>query len=63
VAANNGGGMLILALDTSGDMCSVVLARGDGTVRSVFSFQHERRLSERLPGAFTFVLNDAQNAG
>jgi tRNA threonylcarbamoyladenosine biosynthesis protein TsaB len=60
VAANNGGGMLILALDTSGDMCSVALARGDGTVRSVFSFQHERRLSERLPGAITFVLNDAQ---
>ncbi len=50
--------MLILALDTSGDTCSVAVS--DGLVcRAEYAFRHERRLIERLPGVIGFVLRDA----
>ncbi len=51
--------MLILALDTSGDMCSLCLADGERP-RSVFQFRHLLRLSERLPDALDFLLRDAR---
>lgn len=50
--------MLILALDTSGDVCSVALSDGD-RCRAEYNFRHDRRLIERLPGAVQFVLSDA----
>lgn len=49
--------MLILALDTSGDVCSLALFNGEQEL-STFAFRHERRLTERLPGAVDFVLRD-----
>lgn len=49
--------MNILSLDTSGDRCSVCVY--DGTPRTQYAFRHDRRLSERLPGAVEYVLNDA----
>jgi tRNA threonylcarbamoyladenosine biosynthesis protein TsaB len=52
------GGVLILALDTSGDVCSLCLW-GGGQARSVLHFRHERRLSERLPSLLLFLLRDA----
>lgn len=53
--------MLILAFDTSGDVCSVALAGGDDGERIVteYAFRHERRLTERLPHIIQFVLSDA----
>ncbi|MDX1934859.1 MAG: tRNA (adenosine(37)-N6)-threonylcarbamoyltransferase complex dimerization subunit type 1 TsaB [Capsulimonadales bacterium] len=50
--------MVILALDTSGDSCSVAVARSE-TVLVTYHFRHERRLSERLNGTIDFVLRDA----
>jgi tRNA threonylcarbamoyladenosine biosynthesis protein TsaB len=50
--------MLILALDTSGDVCFVAVA-DDGRERASYYFQHERRLSERLSAILAFVLRDA----
>lgn len=50
--------MLILALDTSGEICSVAVAK-DNEVRTVYDFRHERHLSERLHGIVEFVLHDA----
>ncbi len=50
--------MLILALDTSGDVCSLCLSEG-ARARGVSHFRHERRLSERLPRLVEFVLRDA----
>ncbi|MBC8141462.1 MAG: tRNA (adenosine(37)-N6)-threonylcarbamoyltransferase complex dimerization subunit type 1 TsaB, partial [Armatimonadetes bacterium] len=50
--------MLILAIDTSGETCSVAVSDGD-TCRAEYVFRHERRLIERLPGAVQFVLSDA----
>jgi len=53
--------MLILALDTSGDTCSVAIS--DGTVcRVEYTFRHERHLTERLPGIIEFLLQDARVA-
>ncbi|MFM7321701.1 MAG: tRNA (adenosine(37)-N6)-threonylcarbamoyltransferase complex dimerization subunit type 1 TsaB [Armatimonadota bacterium] len=40
--------MLILALETSGDRCSVAVARGKAVLAQIV-FDHERRLVERLP--------------
>jgi tRNA threonylcarbamoyladenosine biosynthesis protein TsaB len=53
--------MLILALDTSGESCSVAVAQG-ATVLVSYHFRHERRLSERLNGIVEFVLRDAGQA-
>lgn len=53
--------MLILALDTSGDVCSLALLE-DEKCLSAFSFRHERTLTERLPGALGFVLSDRKVA-
>ncbi|MBC8104809.1 MAG: tRNA (adenosine(37)-N6)-threonylcarbamoyltransferase complex dimerization subunit type 1 TsaB [Cytophagales bacterium] len=53
--------MLTLALDTSGDLCSVALFDGDQE-RATYTFRHERRLSERLPGIIEFVLEDGGSA-
>ena len=50
--------MKILALDTSGDICSVAVANG-AELLSEFSFAHHRRLTERLPGIVDFVLSEA----
>lgn len=50
--------MLILALDTSGDVCSVALSE-DGVLKGEIAFRHERRLGERLPRALQFLLADA----
>lgn len=50
--------MLILALDTSGDICSLCLS-DDGRLRSTFDFRHDRHLSERLPAAIQFLLSDS----
>jgi tRNA threonylcarbamoyladenosine biosynthesis protein TsaB len=52
--------MLTLALDTSGDICSVAVAdAAKGLLLSEYSFAHNRRLTERLPGIVDFVLKDA----
>lgn len=50
--------MLILALDTSGETCSVAVVDGE-TLRAAYDFRHERRLTERLPAIVQFVLRDA----
>lgn len=50
--------MLILALDTSGETCSVAITEGS-RCRAEYRFRHERRLIERLPVAVQFVLADA----
>lgn len=50
--------MLTLALDTSGDVCSVAVTTGP-TLWAEYFFRHERRLTERLPGIVEFVLKDA----
>ncbi len=49
--------MLTLALDTSGDVCSLAISEGDAVLSSL-AFRHNRRLSERLPGAVAFLLSD-----
>ncbi len=49
--------MLILAIDTSGDTCSVSVS--DGLVcRAEYRFRHERRLIERVPGIVQLLLTD-----
>jgi tRNA threonylcarbamoyladenosine biosynthesis protein TsaB len=50
--------MKILAIDTSGEVCSLCLTE-DFHLRSEYSFRHERHLTERLPSIVTFLLNDA----
>jgi tRNA threonylcarbamoyladenosine biosynthesis protein TsaB len=49
--------MLILSLDTSGDICSVALS-DDARLLSALEFRHERHLSERLPAIVAFLLQD-----
>lgn len=51
--------MLTLALDTSGEICSVALFDGDRE-RITYTFRHERHLSERLPTIIEFVLSDGR---
>ena len=51
--------MLTLALDTSGEICSVALFDGD-LERVTYTFRHERHLSERLPAIIEFVLADGR---
>ena len=51
-------GDLLLALDTSGDVCSVALLRG-GQLVSEHTFLHRMHLSERLLDHFSAVLGDA----
>jgi len=40
--------MILLAIETSGDPCSVAVSK-DGVVIAETRFEHERRLAERLP--------------
>jgi tRNA threonylcarbamoyladenosine biosynthesis protein TsaB len=49
--------VLILALDTSADVCSLALTDGPRELTSV-QFRHERRLSERLSPLIDFLLRD-----
>jgi tRNA threonylcarbamoyladenosine biosynthesis protein TsaB len=49
--------MLILALDTSGDVCSVAVT-DDQNLLAEYSFAHSRKLTERLPGVVEFVLKE-----
>lgn len=49
--------MLILSMDTSGDICSVGVSDGPREL-TTFAFRHDRHLSERLPGIVEFVLRD-----
>lgn len=49
--------MLILALDTSGDTCSVAVVRGAECLAE-YNFVHGRRLTERLPGIVEFLLTE-----
>lgn len=49
--------MLILALETSGELCSLCLAE-DGREWSTLRFRHERRLSERLSPFLDTLLLD-----
>jgi tRNA threonylcarbamoyl adenosine modification protein YeaZ len=51
--------MLILALETSGETCSVALNDGTQTL-AVYHFRHERRLSERFSEIIEFLLIDRQ---
>jgi tRNA threonylcarbamoyladenosine biosynthesis protein TsaB len=51
--------MLTLALDTSGEICSVALFDSDRE-RITYAFRHERHLSERLPAIIEFVLRDGR---
>jgi tRNA threonylcarbamoyladenosine biosynthesis protein TsaB len=50
--------MLILALDTSGEVCSVAISRGNSPLME-YNFRHFRRLTERLPDIISFVLRDS----
>jgi tRNA threonylcarbamoyladenosine biosynthesis protein TsaB len=52
--------MLTLALETSGDVCSVAL-RDVAAERDIasYAFRHGRHLTERLPGIVAFVLADS----
>lgn len=50
--------MLILSLDTTGDVCSLCVAEGSHTLGELY-FRHARRLSERLPRLVDFLLHDA----
>lgn len=47
--------MLIFAIDTSGDICSLALF-DDARELSTYQFRHELHLAERLPAFVTFVL-------
>jgi tRNA threonylcarbamoyladenosine biosynthesis protein TsaB len=47
---------LILAIETSGDWCSVAVASGNDLLREVV-FRHERQLLERLPDTVESVLS------
>jgi tRNA threonylcarbamoyladenosine biosynthesis protein TsaB len=47
--------MLTLALDTSGDLCSVSLFDGTREL-STYQFRHEMHLAERFPGYVNFLL-------
>jgi tRNA threonylcarbamoyladenosine biosynthesis protein TsaB len=49
--------VLILALDTSADICSLALTDGPRELTSL-QFRHQRRLSERLTPLIEFVLRD-----
>lgn len=49
--------MKILALDTSGEICSVAVAEDDVLLGS-YRFRHARHLVERLPFVVEFVLKD-----
>ena len=49
--------MLILALDTSGDICSAAIFDGEREL-STLTFRHDRQLSERLPAIIDFLLAD-----
>jgi tRNA threonylcarbamoyladenosine biosynthesis protein TsaB len=49
--------MTILALDTSGERCSVAVAR-DGVLLAEYNFLHQRHLTERLPAIVTALLQD-----
>lgn len=51
--------MKILALDTSGDTCSIAIVEGQELLVEI-SFAHRRRLTERLPDIVTFALSEAQ---
>ncbi|HLJ57022.1 MAG TPA: tRNA (adenosine(37)-N6)-threonylcarbamoyltransferase complex dimerization subunit type 1 TsaB [Chthonomonadaceae bacterium] len=48
---------LILAMDTSGDVCSVALLRG-GRLQMELNFRHEMRLSERLLAHVDMLLDE-----
>jgi tRNA threonylcarbamoyladenosine biosynthesis protein TsaB len=47
---------LLLAMDTSGDICSIALFRA-GRLSAEFSFRHEMHLSERLIGQVDALLS------
>lgn len=49
--------MLILAIDTSGDICSLALSDGPREL-STLRFRHERRLSERFSVLLDLLLKD-----
>lgn len=51
-------GNLILAMETSGDVCSVAVQR-DGQLVAEHTFRHNMRLSERFFGEVEGVLNNA----
>lgn len=51
--------MKILALDTSGDICSVAIVEGKELLTEI-NFAHHRRLTERLPGIVEFALHEAE---
>jgi tRNA threonylcarbamoyladenosine biosynthesis protein TsaB len=48
----------ILALDTSGDTCSVAVVEGQELLMEL-NFRHNRQLTERLPGIVEFALSQA----
>lgn len=50
--------LLILAIDTSGETCSIAVS-DSAVCRVEYSFRHERRLIERIPGIVQSVLSDA----
>lgn len=50
--------MILLALDTSGDTCSVAIAN-DADVLAETRFEHERRLVERLPAVIEATCAEA----
>ena len=49
--------MIILALDTSGEVCSVAVAQ-DERLLGEYNFVHHRHLTERLPSIVTNLLAD-----
>ncbi|MBC8136852.1 MAG: tRNA (adenosine(37)-N6)-threonylcarbamoyltransferase complex dimerization subunit type 1 TsaB [Fibrella sp.] len=49
--------VLILAIDTSGETCSIAIS-DDSVCRVEYNFRHERRLIERIPGIVQSVLTD-----
>lgn len=48
----------MLALDTSGDTCSVAVVEGQELLTEI-NFRHNRQLTERLPGIVEFALSQA----
>jgi tRNA threonylcarbamoyladenosine biosynthesis protein TsaB len=53
--------MILLALDTSGETCSIAIVRDD-TLLGEYNFAHQRHLTERFPAILAHLLQDTQQS-